>query len=447
MTRPSLPRLAALVLAGPCLGSLSFAQDAPPAPAARAPFSASERAFRASRVYAAALTYFAHWQDAPEPDAIDAAYRRYLETILASEDRTTFSRASMRFLACFRNAHTFFFDSLLAKQGGRLPFDARPIAGRWVVTASSTAALRPGDVLATIDGRPFEEFFRELRPMISASTEQWAPRALFVRLPGLAVFTHLLPERFELGLADGRRVAIDRAAMPDLPIGETEGRWLEPGQLAYIRIPSFFGPAFEKRAIELVREFKDAPALILDLRSNGGGSTPSDLTNALMNRPRRWWTESTPASLPFFRLRAGEGQWQYQPFGRPELLWHSALTPPAADAYQGRLAFLVDSGCLSSCEDLVMPFKDNARALVVGETTGGSSGQPYMLDVGDGMLVFVGAKHESFPDGSRFEGVGIRPDVEIAPKLEDVRAGRDVMLETARQRLLAPQDLGRQSGR
>jgi carboxyl-terminal processing protease len=425
-------RVACLVLA-----SAGFASLAPGEDAASAGMSPSERAFRASRVYAAALTYFAHWPDAPEPAAIDAAYRGYLDTVLAGGDRTTFTRASMRFLATFRNAHTFFFDSAFAKEGSRLPFDARPVAGRWVVTASAIAALRAGDVLETIDGRPFEDFFRELRPMISASTEQWAARAIFVRLPGLAPYTHLLPERFELGLADGRRVAVDRLAMPDLPIGETEGRWLETGTLAYVRVPSFLGPAFEKKAIELVREYKDAPSLIVDLRSNGGGSTPSDLTSALMNRPRRWWTESTPASLPYFRLRAAEGQWQYQPFGRPELLWRSSVAEPAADAYPGRLALLVDGGCLSSCEDLVMPFKDNGRALVVGETTGGSSGQPYMLDLGDGMLVLVGAKRESFPDGSRFEGVGIRPDVESAPTLDDIRAGRDAVLEAARRRLLA----------
>jgi hypothetical protein len=97
--------------------------------------------------------------------------------------------------------------------------------------------------------------------------------------------------------------------------------------------------------------------------------------------------ESTPASLPFFRLRAAEGQWQYQPFGRPELLWRSSVDEPAAGAYQGR------------------------RALVVGETTGGSSGQPYMLDLGDGMLVLVGAKRESFPDGSDADQRHERPAV------------------------------------
>jgi C-terminal processing protease CtpA/Prc len=77
------------------------------------------------------------------------------------------------------------------------------------------------------------------------------------------------------------------------------------------------------------------------------------------------------------------------------------------------------------------PMVDNGRARVVGETAGGSSGQPYVLDLGDGTTILVGAKRESFADGSRFEGVGIRPDVEIAPSLDDVRAGRAVMPEAA----------------
>jgi hypothetical protein len=51
-------------------------------------------------------------------------------------------------------------------------------------------------------------------------------------------------------------------------------------------------------------------------------------------------------------------------------------------------------------------------------TTGGSTGQPYMLDLGDGMQAIVGAKREMFPDGGRFEGV-VRP--ERSPAVDDLR--------------------------
>ncbi len=422
------------------LAALVLAFVPPPAGLAQdagfAPMAAAERVYRASRVYGAALTYFAHWADAPDAAAIESAHRAYLEAALSSEDRAAFSRASMRFLATFRNGHTLFLDLPLVRQGGTLPFSARAVGDRWVVTASRTDALRAGDVMETIDGRPFEEFFRELRPLLSASTEHWARHALFMRQGAVTVYAHLFPERFVLGLERGRRVEVDRRAMPGIELGETEGRWIEPGRLAYVRVSSFIEPGFEKRAVELVREYEKAAALIVDVRANGGGSTPGELTKRLMDHPYRWWTESTPASLPYFRLRAAEGSWQYQPFGRPELLWRSSTSEATPEAYPGRLALLVDAGCLSACEDFVMPFKDNGRAIVVGETTGGSTGQPYMLDLGDGMLAIVGAKREMFPDGSPFEGVGIRPDVEVSPTVEDLRAGRDAVLETARQRLV-----------
>jgi carboxyl-terminal processing protease len=316
------------------------------------------------------------------------------------------------------------------------------VGGRWVVTGSQVPGLRPGDVVETIDGRPFEEFFRELEPLLSASTEPWKRRLLFMQVPGVAPFAHLLPERFVLGLAGGQRMSVDRRSMPDIALGEPEGRWLEPGTLAYLRVPSFFyhqgAPSQEKRTIELVRHYRDAAALIVDVRGNGGGSTPGDLHKALMNKPYRWWAESTPASLPFFRVMAAKGSWEYKLFDRAELMWRGSTSEPAADAYQGRIAILADGGCFSACEDFVMPFKDNGRAIVVGETTGGSTGQPYVVELGDGMQAIVGSKREMLPDGGRFEGVGIRPDVEVKPTIEDLRAGRDVELEAARARLLAP---------
>ncbi|MDQ1184066.1 C-terminal processing protease CtpA/Prc [Agrobacterium larrymoorei] len=58
-----------------------------------------------------------------------------------------------------------------------------------------------------------------------------------------------------------------------------------------------------------------------------------------------------------------------------------------------------------------MPFKDNKRAEIVGETTGGSSGQPYLCDLGDGMRLWVSTKRQMFPNGARFEGLGIEPDI------------------------------------
>lgn len=396
------------------------------------PLALNERAYLASRVYAS-LSNLAHAQDL-KPSDIDAAYRGYLAKALVAGDRFAFSRATMEFLAGFHNSHTMFLDMELIQRGGVLPFDAIFSRGKWVVTASSVAGLTRGDVIESIDGHPFEQFFADRRRFVSASTDGFARRALFSPLPAFSLHAHLFPDQFVLGLAGSRQVPIDRRAAKPHPLA-TEGRWLEEGKEAYIRIPSFWGEQFEKRALELVAEFRTAAILIVDVRGNLGGGTPAQLTALLMDRPYRWWTESTPAILPYFRFRASQGDWQYQPFGASELLWRSSPQEPSKDNFKGKVALLVDAGCHSACEDFVMPFKDNGRALLFGERTGGSSGQPYVVDLGNGMQVFVGAKREMFPDGSPFEGVGIKPDVEISPAVEDIRLGKDIVLETARKRV------------
>ena len=208
------------------------------------------------------------------------------------------------------------------------------------------------------------------------------------------------------------------------PRQETEGRWLREGELAYVRVPGFGEPRFEQKALELVRQFKDARALIVDVRGNGGGSTPQELTKALMGRPLRWWSEATPQSLAVLRYR---GQYHTNTMMR----WGGEVIDPGEPVFKGRLFILADGNCGSACEDFVMPFKDNGRATVIGERTAGTTGQPYLHDFGNGMLIVVGSIRTYFPDGAPFEGVGIAPDIEAPARLSDLRDGTDSVLARA----------------
>jgi carboxyl-terminal processing protease len=411
-------------------GSVAFAATADAQAALPSP---AERAHIASRMYSAMQMYFAHWDDAADVD-LDAAYRDYLDAALAAPDRLSFVLASQEFLARFRNGHTIFMDrAVMDEPGGRpLGFALRFVEGRWVVTASQIPELRVGDVVAAVDGQETERFYQDRRKHFAASTEQWARRVPFVHAPGFFSGGVVFPASFSLTLADGRTVRIDRAAAPVPPAAETtQGRWLVDGRVAYIRIPSFAQPSFEAAAMELLKGYSGAEALVVDVRGNNGGSSPVDFTAALMDRPYRWWAESTPMTLAIYRHYAEQGNGWYNGFRRPQMMWPATTTAPRDEHFRGKVVLLVDGGCNSACEDFVMPFKDNGRATLVGETTAGSTGQPHMMDFGNGMMAVIGAKREIFPNGSTFEGVGIRPDVEVAPRLADIRAGRDPVLERA----------------
>jgi carboxyl-terminal processing protease len=47
------------------------------------------------------------------------------------------------------------------------------------------------------------------------------------------------------------------------------------------------------------------------------------------------------------------------------------------------------------------------------------------------MIVRIAVKREYFPDGSEFEGVGIKPDIEVRPSIQDLKTGRDAVLDKA----------------
>ena len=76
-----------------------------------------------------------------------------------------------------------------------------------------------------------------------------------------------------------------------------------------------------------------------------------------------------------------------------------------------------------------MPFYDTERAVLVGETTGGSTGQPFFHGFENGMSFSIGAMRVYFPGGGDFEGVGIQPDISVPLNRDDIYAGRDTVLE------------------
>ncbi len=352
----------------------------------------------AGRIHELIQQYFVHWEGAPRAD-VERAYMDYVAQLPRATDRHAFDLATLRFIAALHNGHTQFFDDRADDRA--VKFRLLEVENQWVVVGSQTSSLRRGTIVRTIGGRPVADVVRELSQYVAASNDRLARTLVFN-------YSLLFPERIALGLATGDVVVVDKSVKPDAPIvfpSASEGKWLDESRIAYIRVPSFGSPGYEQTAVDLVRRFASSPNLIVDVRFNGGGTTPFQLIAALMNKPWRTW----------------------QGWANRE----SREQSPAADAFDGRLFVLVDRFCQSACEDFVMPFKDTHRGSVIGETTTGSSGNPYREELGDGMRVRIGAMRYRFPDGRAFEGIGIEPDVAVARTVADLRSGRDAILERA----------------
>lgn len=397
-----------------------------------------ERMWVSSKIYAAILQYFGHWQGVPDLK-LDEVYRRYLEQIAATDDRLTFDLATMEFMAHLRNGHSDFGDRWLANRAHPVGFQLDLVDGRWTVRRSSIEGLEPRDLITAIDGMPTDEFMADRMKYIGASDDRARRAKVFYS-------GFLWPQSFTLTFQDQRKLTVDRtnqkwSARPNQPPAPAI-----PDGVVYHRIPSFGEPRFEQAAIDFVKANTGAGLIIFDVRGNNGGSTPTRLLRALIDRPYRGWMEASSMSFGLFatygelyrtvipkdadaRLRGYlEGFADY--FERPYFLKPGPLQQPENPIYTGRISVLQDRDCASACEDFVMPLKYSQRATIFGERTFGSSGQPYMLQFGNGMGFRVSTKRMFFPDGAEFEGVGISPNVEVA---QLSGAPRDAVLEAALQ--------------
>jgi carboxyl-terminal processing protease len=380
--------------------------------------SLQERAFMAAQIYNVISTFFPGLAQ----DKFDAAYKRYLDMVLRSDDHREFDLNSMALVADLHDGHSWFYDNWLDhKYGQPIGILAYPLAGKWTVVRSALASVHVGDVITAIDDTSTEDFFAHNRVYVSASSSRDAGVSFF---DTPAIF----PEKFSMTLADGRKIPIDRVhdgKMPPPP-EKSEGRWLVEKTVAYIKVPIFRGIETQAQALELLRQFHDAKSVILDVRGNPGYGAPGALQRALMVHPYQDWTESSSE-------HGGALLRNYAP-NYPE---HSTLTisetmiHPRDNAYAGRLILLTDRICSCACEDFVMPFKYAKRATLVGETTAGSYSMTRHVDYDNGMILNIAAVHHTFPDGSQFEGVGISPDVPVDVTPEDLRSGRDPVLKKA----------------
>jgi carboxyl-terminal processing protease len=85
----------------------------------------------------------------------------------------------------------------------------------------------------------------------------------------------------------------------------------------------------------------------------------------------------------------------------------------------------------SAAEDFLVAFDQSGRGTIIGEPSGGSTGNPLNFSLPGGGTGLVCSKHDAYADGREFVGIGIKPQIAASPTVADYRAGRDTVLERA----------------
>ena len=150
-------------------------------------------------------------------------------------------------------------------------------------------------------------------------------------------------------------------------------------------------------------------AVVIDLRRNAGGD--ANVLTQVMGR-------FMDAGIPVIEEIRAE---------------HSKVITAAAapEVFRQPVAVLISRLSTSAAEVAAGALQFHGRAKLFGQTTGGDVVLSNKFRLADGGIVQVAIADARGLDGRRLENVGVKPDVEIVPTLQTIRAGRDVVLEAA----------------
>jgi C-terminal processing protease CtpA/Prc len=367
----------------------------------------------------------------------DAIYLKFLPRVKAAPNTLEYYKVLMEMAALLKDGHTGVTPPgpLFAVGFTVPPFKTRLIEGKVIITDVIDEALRkqgllPGVEITRINQEPVKEWsFKNTAPYASASTPQDLESRMFIYqfLVGSKAEKPLI----ELRNAEGKTwsVEIERISFgqrnKDFARTQAFSWKLLPGNIAYVALNSFGDDTAAKEYLKNFEEISKAKAIIFDVRSNGGG-----------NSTVGYQVLATITDKDFATSRAETRDYKpsYRAWGRKENNFVFDANRQSANPqlqFKGQVIVLTSAQTYSAAEDFTVAFDTMKRGTIIGEATGGSTGQPLMIDLPGGGSARICTKKDSYADGKPFVGVGIQPNMVVRPSLVDFRANRDTVLEAA----------------
>lgn len=408
-------------------------------PAMQTPYAANlsedEKIAGLSKLWSEAKFNFIHFDKIQGLDW-DALYLATLAKVRATTSTLEYYRVLQAFAAALRDGHTgVWMPKELADEALARPLLRTALVDRHVIVvavadgAARDAGVVPGVEIVEVDGVPVLDYVeRRVAPYQTAST----PQDLEARAYGWALLEGAKSKPVELTMRDAagatmRRTVARRTSREywDAFRAEPMVFRMLPGNVAYVALNTFNEDRTAEQFEAAFPEIAKADAIVFDVRENGGGNSGVGYRVLACLSDARFLgsTWSTREYRPTYRA-----------WGRREGRFEGA---PDSVAPNGKLLFtkpvvvLASARTYSAAEDFLVAFRGMKRGLIVGEATGGSTGQPLMFPLPGGGGARICTKADSAPDGTEFVGVGIVPDRVVRPTVEDVRAGRDAVLDAA----------------
>lgn len=192
-----------------------------------------------------------------------------------------------------------------------------------------------------------------------------------------------------------------------------------PQNVGYMYYSSFSSTIGEGNLDQILAYLSSSTGLVIDVRSNGGGSLSNveTLVSRFINRE---------TLVGYISHKTGPG---HQDFSEPYPIKYS---PSNRIRYQKPIVILANRGTYSAANNFVSVMKALPNVVVMGDITGGGSGLPFSSELPNGWSIRFSASPIYDVEGRHTEfGVEPTEGFKIDMNLDEADEGHDTILDRA----------------
>lgn len=367
----------------------------------------------------------------------------YIPEVIEAKSMEEYYKLLRKLIASLNDNHTYIVTpESIQEKIDRPPISIEFIENKFIITQVDTLKeimsqnIYPGLEIKEVEGVLAKEFFVEnILPYMPLSKVQRERLYSTSNLLSGEINSKVKIVTVDLNGKEREAVLTRNAKIykkeEELPVVQVEE--LEPG-IVYFNFMAFkpWDTAVQKFEQEFNKlDLSKIKGVVLDVRYNrGGNSVVGDvIVSHIIDKPVKAWLFKArkngflKVAHPFVQLAV-----RIMSIGKEWFEWAHKIKPCSGKRYSGAVAVLISRYTGSAAEDFVAAIRESKRAVIIGETTSGGTGNGLLSILpGYGKLrvcVNIGA----YINGDIWQGIGIEPDIEVPRTVEDVYRRHDSVL-------------------